>query len=68
MTSNLATLRGNVPYTTSFLLKLFGYVKGNNTPSFNAAEGEIAPIVNRKKLHNDLKDVTSASIRKLVCL
>jgi hypothetical protein len=29
----LATLRGNVPFTTAFMLRLFAYVNGENSPT-----------------------------------
>jgi hypothetical protein len=77
LTASLATLRGNVPFTTAFMLQLFAYMHGTEVsaaPSA-AANASMQPKVAIKgakagggggKPLLDTNDVTSEGVRKKV--
>ncbi|KAI1696332.1 putative helicase C28H8.3 [Ditylenchus destructor] len=67
LTSSLATLRGNVPFTTSYLLRLFNYV--NIPQAISAAETPAKAVEKSRKAKNVVEtDVTNQSVRTRAAL
>lgn len=64
----MATLRGNVPYTTSFMLRLLTYIKGSTPkdyPKLNTNTVQLKSLEKRKK-EIEMTDVTNIVVRRKV--
>lgn len=72
LTSSLATLRGNVPYTTSFMLRLLTYIKGPTLEENSNLNKNPVLMTNKEKLSVKRKpqiettDVTNIVVRQKV--
>jgi hypothetical protein len=62
LTANLSTLRGNVPFTTSFILRLLGFINGTK----DQTDGITAVKAKGKPVEIADSDTTNILVRKKV--
>lgn len=62
----MATLRGNVPYTTSFMLRLLTYIKGSSVKDYAKLTTNTVQLINKEKFKKHKKDIETTDVTNIV--